>query len=156
MFQRFMFILTLLLSLPVSAADYDTYCNERFGFCVDYPTSFGMKPPPENGDGREFYDHNGFQMTASGINNVLDATVASEMKSRAQDFDRVTYRKQAKGWYALSGYKGEDILYVKSFVGQYSISTLYLQYPTALKSDYDATVNHMVKSFIPGDLSEAH
>lgn len=148
--------LPLLLIQPAQADGYLSYCNDRFGFCVDYPEYFGMEPAPENNDGRKFYDRDGFQMTASGINNVLDGTLESEMKERETDFDSVTYRKQDKGWYALSGYKGDDILYVKSFVGQHSISTLYLQYPTAMKSDYDRTVSHIVKSFVPGDLSEAH
>ncbi|MDD5393877.1 MAG: hypothetical protein PHE17_12735 [Thiothrix sp.] len=148
--------LLLWLSLPAFATDYTNYCNDRFGFCVDYPSSFSMEPPPENDDGRRFHDRHGFQMTASGINNVLDATVASEMKSTVGDFDTVTYRKKGSNWYALSGYKGRDILYVKSYVGQSAINTLYLQYPKALKTNYDASVSRIVKSFVPGDLNEAH
>lgn len=148
--------LSVLLPLPSLAENYTRYCNDRFGFCVDYPVSFGMKPAPANGDGRIFYDDNGFRLIASGINNVLDDTPENELKNREKDFDTITYRKQEKTWYVLSGYRGNDILYVKSLVGKHSINTLYLQYPTAMKGDYDATVNHIVKSFLPGNLSEPH
>ncbi|MEB4589766.1 hypothetical protein VSS37_02115 [Candidatus Thiothrix sp. Deng01] len=148
--------LALLAAIPAFASDYTSYCNDRYGFCVDYPSGFGMGPASTNDDGRKFYDEEGFQMTASGINNVLDSTVASEMKGQEKDFDTVTYRKRKDDWYALSGYKDGNILYVKSWVGSGSINTLHLRYPTAKKSDYDAAVNHIVQSFRPGDLEEAH
>lgn len=156
MLRKPLAVLALALAIPVFASGYANYCNSRYGFCVDYPANFGMEPAPVNNDGRVFYDGEGFRMTASGINNVLDGTVKSEMKSREDDFDSVTYRKQQDNWYALSGYKDDNILYVKSWVGSGAINSLYLQYPTAMKDEYDETVNHLVKSFIPGDLEESH
>jgi hypothetical protein len=144
------------LSLPALAADYTRYCNSRYGFCVDYPPYFGMEPSPINNDGRNFMDNEGFTMSATGINNVLDASIADEMQSREEDFDTVTFRKRKDDWYVLSGYKDDLILYVKSWVGKGSINTVYMQYPKAMKADYDETVSHIVKSFQPGDLSETH
>lgn len=149
-------LLACCIALPAIASDYENYCNSRYGFCVDYPSGFGMGPAPVNNDGRNFYDGEGFQMTASGINNILDGTVTSEMKEREKDFDIITYSKRKGDWYTLSGYHGEDILYIKSWVGTGSINTLYLVYPTDMKEDYDDAVNHIVKSFQPGDLDETH
>ena len=156
MLRKPLAVLALALAIPVFASGYTYYCNSRYGFCVAYPANFGMEPAPVNNDGRVFYDGEGFRMTASGINNVLDGTVKSEMKSREDDFDSVTYRKEQDNWYALSGYKDDNILYVKSWVGSSAINSLYLQYPTAMKDEYDETVKHLVKSFIPGDLEESH
>ncbi len=144
------------LAPPALAADYTRYCNSRYGFCVDYPPYFGMEPSPINNDGRNFMDSEGFTMSATGINNVLDGTVATEMQSREEDFDTVTYRKHKDNWYVLSGYKDDLILYVKSWVGSGSINTVYMQYPKTMQAEYDETVNHIVKSFVPGDLRETH
>jgi len=68
------FTILLMLGLTISATakmDYKEYCNARFGFCVLHPVTFGIKPAPVNNDGREFYDGNGFYMTASAMYNVL-------------------------------------------------------------------------------------
>ncbi len=95
-------------------------------------------------------------MTAAGINNVTDETLKSEIEGFLDRFDTVTYRKLGNNWYALSGYKGEHIIYIKGWVGAGSINHLYLQYPSALKADYDDVVKRIVKSFRPGDLGSLH
>jgi len=149
-------LLLLCLSRPVFAAEYETYCNDRFGFCVDYSVDFEIEPAPENNDGRVFYNQNGFSMTVSGSNNALEANVDSEIARQATEFDRVTYRQKKADGYALSGYSGHNILYVRGYVGVASLNTLYLRYPSQSKADYDVIVTHIVKSFQPGDLDAAH
>ena len=150
------FLGLLIISLLAHATADTRYCNSRFGFCVEYPSEFGSEPAPDNNDGRVFFDRNGFRMTAAGINNVTDETLKSEIEVFLDRFDTVTYRKLGNNWYALSGYKGEDIIYIKSWVGAGSINHLYLQYPSALKADYDYVVKRIVKSCRPGDLFSLH
>jgi hypothetical protein len=73
------------------------YCNARFGFCVRYPASLIKdRAAPENGDGRRFDNGNSLVMTVSGINNALDDTLKSEMRSARDEFDRITYRARAR------------------------------------------------------------
>lgn len=132
-----------------SAEEYKQYCNARFGFCVVYPAGFGVSPASDNNDGREFYDREGFTMTASGMHNVLESTLRAEMKSQEEDFDTVTYRKVKSNWYVLSGHKGDNILYIKTYVGRETIYHLYLRYPVSLKKEYDKTVSKVAQSFKP-------
>jgi len=53
-------------------------------------------------------------MIASGMYNVLENSLKEEMKSQEEDFDTVTYRKVKNNWYVLSGYKDDNILYIKT------------------------------------------
>jgi hypothetical protein len=138
------------------AQSYKKYCNKRFGFCVEYPEDFGMEPAPTNNDGRAFYDGEGFRMTASGINNVMDETLKSEMLSQEQNFDSISYRTSGNNWYVLSGLKGNEIIYLKTFVGKGSINHLYISYPSRTKADYESIVNRISRSFVPGDLGNLH
>ncbi len=135
---------------PVSAQGYKKYCNARFGFCVAYPVGLSMSPTSDNNDGRKFYDHNGFILTASGMYNVLENSLRIEMKSQEEDFDTVTYRKVKNNWYVLSGYKENNILYIKTYMGKETIYHLYLRYPVELKNEYDKTVSKVSRSFKPG------
>jgi hypothetical protein len=142
--------------VPLSAQEVARYCNTRYGFCVSYPIHFRMEPPPANDDGRRFYDRNGFVMTASGINNALRDTLQTEMRSQSGDFDKITYRSQGENWFVLSGHKGVNILYRKTFVGNGSINHLYIEYPARLKAKYDETVAKVVRFFKPGSLEVDH
>ena len=138
------------------AQDLARYCNSRFGFCVEYPKGLEMEPPPANNDGRRFHDSDGFWMIASGINNVQDDTLQSEMSSDKDEFDTITYEKVGKNWYVLSGMKGSDILYLKTYAGKGSINHLYMEYPAQMKNRYDNAVKAISGSFVPGSLNSAH
>jgi hypothetical protein len=129
---------------------YTKYCNSRFNFCTLYPVNFGMGPAPDNNDGREFYDREGFSMTASGMYNVLENSLKDEMKSQEEDFDTITYHKVKNNWYVLSGYKKNNILYIKTYMGKETIYHLYIRYPAELKKNYDKIVSEIVHSFKPG------
>ena len=51
---------------------YQTYTNTRFGFTVEYPTTFTVGPAPSNNDGREFYNED-FKMLAYGSHiNIIE------------------------------------------------------------------------------------
>jgi hypothetical protein len=153
-------LLALLLSVSFAAGAFaqedSKYCNSRFRFCVSYPKGLKMQPPPANDDGRQFQGADGFLMTASGINNVLDGTLKSELADQKTEFDKITYQKAGTDWYALSGFKGSEVLYLKTFVGKGSINHLYISYPVSRKAQYDKIVEGISKSFTPGPLNTAH
>jgi hypothetical protein len=141
---------------PALAQSYKKYCNARFGFCVEYPANFGMEPAPTNGDGREFTDGEGFRLSISGINNIMHENLKSEMLSQEQNFDTISYRTSGNNWYVLSGLKGNEIIYLKTFVGKGSINHLYVSYPSRLKAEYENQVAQISRSFVPRGLDEAH
>ena len=150
------FVFLPCMAFSAGSQKFSQYCNERYGFCVGYPTGLIMDEPPVNGDGRKFHDAQGFVLIASGINNVLDDTFASTMQSQLQEFDNVTYKATGKNWFVLSGTKGSDILYLKTFVGKGSKNDLYIEYPASQKAAYDTIVGEISRSFKPGDLNEYH
>lgn len=154
-FLYFGFVFFSLATMSANATDYEKYCNSRYGFCIDYPAHLLIKPEPENGDGRQFYEEN-FTMTVSGINNALDESLAGEMQAQYDHFDLVTYKKSGANWFVLSGYKGNDILYIKAYIGKGSSNYLHLQYSKQLKRRYDAVVNRISRSFKAGDISLFH
>jgi len=149
----------MVIFATISAAEsreYTIYCNERFGFCVDYYLDFKTETSPENGDGIQLYDDHGLMMIASGINNATGNTLSTEMADQGISFDSIIYRKKGENWFVLSGFKGSNIVYLKTFVGSGSINHLYIQYPVDRKNDYDGIVSHLSHSFKPGDLTEFH
>jgi hypothetical protein len=138
------------------AEEYQKYCNARFGFCVEYPARLTMEPPPVNDDGRVFTDGQGLRLTASGINNVMEETLANARLSQEREFDRVSYRSGGSNWYVLSGYKGDKIIYLKTFVGRGSINHLYISYHACKKAEYEEMVTRVARSLVPGELEEGH
>lgn len=140
----------LLFSSQLYAQSYKSYCNSRFGFCVNYPATFGMGPAPTNNDGREFSDRDGFFMIASGNYNVLENSLTDEMRSQEKDFDTITYKKRKRNWYVLSGYKNNNIVYIKTYMGRETIYHLYIRYPIKRKREYDQIVSRISHSFKPG------
>jgi hypothetical protein len=157
--KRLVFLLTIVsavASVPAWSGNYIPYCNERYGFCVEHPSTLMMDPPPANGDGRRFYDPNGFSMVVSGINNVLDDTVETEMKSQAKDVERITYRTKGRKWFVLSGHKGSDVVYLKTYVGGGAINHLSIKYPVKKGAEYAEIAARISRSFKPGDLAAAH
>ena len=145
-------ILLVSYMVAVNAQEYKRYCNNRYGFCVKYPSYFGIEPAPDNGDGRRFYDRDGFVMIAYGSMNVFNDTLQSEMRSQSQDFDKITYRFKRQNWYVLSGYKGSNILYLKTYVGNVA-NYLYIEYPAHQKAKYNGIAAKISRSFKPGNLN---
>lgn len=144
----------IVLSEPINSQEYVEYCNERYGFCVNYPSNLKKERPPDNGDGQRFNDGKGFLMIVSGINNGLDDNLKTEMASQSKYFDKITYQTYKDNWFVLSGYKGSNILYLKTYVGRSSINHLYIQFPSSQKSEYDNVVTKISKSFKSGNLND--
>jgi hypothetical protein len=75
-------LLFLLFSIIQLRAQQNTkYYNERFGFCFSYPKDMKSDPPPANGDGICVRDLDGLVITCSGIGNILEDSLQSELES---------------------------------------------------------------------------
>ena len=131
---------------------YTKYCNERYGFCVKYPVNFGMEPAPYNNDGRAFYDNEGYFMRAYGSHNALEHSINAEMKYEEKGFDIVTYQTAKNNWYVLSGYKDDNIIYIKTYMSpdKSIFYHLRISYPAKFKTEYNEIVSKASKSFKPG------
>ncbi len=140
-------------SLFAGAEQFDTYCNARFGFCVDYPKRLMTGAGPSSGDGGNFYDAGGFSMEVAGINREPHQTVASEMKRVSKSFRKITHRGKGKDWFELSGYKDDKIVYSKVYVGKASVNRLWIEYPEEKKAQYSKTASRVSRSFKPGTIN---
>lgn len=89
------YMLTLLLGLGVfaqvslySQATAETYCNNRFGFCVSYPSDVQpQKDGAINGDGVILTTADGaITINISGSHNVMDWTMEKMFTFTKEDF----------------------------------------------------------------------
>jgi len=139
------FVITLLTM--TLHASYERYCNARFGFCVDVKRSWGKEPAPANNDGRSFFDNEGFKMSVYGSYNALDQNLRAHQEGYRSELDQITYQPIKHNWYVLSGYKGSEIIYIKTFLNNKTFYTLYIRYPKALQGRYNPIVSRLSKSF---------
>ncbi|MDB0037985.1 hypothetical protein N9F08_01355, partial [bacterium] len=101
---------------------WKSYHNERFNFCVGYPTNFLKEVgESENHDGNTFENANGSsEMRASGITNVLEETIEEAFESATkngsyfEDEQIITYKQQKGNWFVVSGKYYESIFYAKT------------------------------------------
>ena len=137
----------VLATTAVSAADWNRYCNPRFGQCADIPAGFRADPPPANGDGLVFRDAYGASITISAGYNVMDDPMGWQRNFWLETIGSPAYQAHGPNWFVLSGVKGATIYYVKVFITPSTASTLAIEYPADRKAAYDGIVARTSKSF---------
>ena len=71
----FLLLGLMLLAFGLNAQQSSTYCNNRFGFCVNYPASLKQSADePVNGDGISLEEKDGIKVSISGSFNVMNWT----------------------------------------------------------------------------------
>lgn len=145
-------VLFVTIAATNSVAAPFTYSNARFGTVCTFPDEiFTLRQPePENGDGQQWLSADGASLICSGILNIDDDTpkglVAAEKASQGPDY-KITYSKTGKDWAVLSGLKDENIFYERRLFGKDGvIRTVWIDYPSALKSKYDPLVGPIASS----------
>ncbi len=136
-------LLLIWLGSVAWAMGWSTYCNERFGFCIQRPAFMAPQPPPQNGDGQEFRLGSA-RLIAFGSNQVLSL---AETYRLAQKDLRVTYRVLRPEFFVVSGYKKGSMVvyhYTKATGGAYI--SVYLEYPVSQKKTYDPLIKPIVDS----------
>ena len=147
----------IFMSAQPANAEWRTYENMRFGFAFTYPAHIFLPgPAPENGDGRRFYapDEEAI-ISVWGSYNALDHRPKSYFKFARDEVgvvDNITYKRLAKDWLVISGYKGNMVYYEKTvFTCNFQrMTSVSITYPAAKKKDYDGMVGKITKSLDPG------
>lgn len=160
-------ILTLLVLLNCSASgtlkttepfvSNDSYCNARFGYCIEYPA--GILIPQEeaaNGDGRKFNNRKGdVILTVFGRLN-LDSEgevipFAKQYKNdlaRLQKEAKITYKIAGSDFYVISGqYKNGKTFYHKMILKNDAFCFAMLEYGKDEKSVFDKYAGVIYKTF---------
>lgn len=133
---------------------YALYQNGRYGTFIAYPASyFAVKPAPDSGDGRTFVSADGTsRFLVFAQYNALGLSQAAMMQDDIAmgGYDDVTYQKQGKGWYVLSGFVANDIFYRKVILDPSGLVQVFeISYPASLKQSFDPVVTYMAQSFGP-------
>jgi hypothetical protein len=140
---------------------YGKYCNERFGYCINYPIGI-IYPQPEsyNGDGRVFKNKQGEEiLTVWGRNNsdpdfghisieqqFNDDLHGGEEENGSKDLV-ITYQKLGKTFFVISGYNKDKIFYQKTIVKGDAFAFAILEYDESEKTTFDSVSERIFKSF---------
>ena len=152
----FLALVIMALAVPALAADWIRYSNPRFGATADVPEEgFIANPPPDNGDGQSWASEDGKGEIAvygsfAAIVETFEAYRNWVIKIKKDGGLDITYDAGGRGWFAYSGFQGDDIVY-KKVIRAENCSVLvanhvYLKYPASQKERYDPIVRRMAKS----------
>ena len=148
----------LFVAVAAQAGDggWWRYVNPRFGTAADIPVAgFVPDPAPENGDGKAWTSTDGLGHIAvygSHVAVAEDFTGYREflLETAQNDGVDITYSAAKAGWFAYSGFKGDDIVYVKvvesDACGALVAHHLSLRYPRDQREAYAPIVKHMAHS----------
>jgi len=159
------YTMMLLLALPClsgigqASPQYETYCNSKYGYCVDYPSKI-LLPQGESGSGDgqvfESRDKENSLTIYRDLRDNMDPDVKFDIASAyKEDIDvtesrtgkTVTYKKLGKMFYIVSGYEGKKIYYQKTFLSEDGqLVTCRLVYLERDKQLYNPLLDHIMKS----------
>jgi hypothetical protein len=144
----------LLLVLMISSATAQSmmrhYCNARFAFCIDYPSSFVIQSAPDNDDGRTFKSKDGLvKMLVYGSNNSLMEKLETRFlaESTSSDTRKVTYKLFKADFFVISGSESNKDFYQKVLFKNDQYKTFLISYPTTMKKIYDPITAKIAASF---------
>ncbi len=159
---RFLPVFVLLLSLSTAGfaqapGGYSTYCNNRFGYCLNYPRSMAPQPESGGGDGRIFKDQKtGATLAVWGRNTTrpdggdysLEEQYAGDLQQFQSQPDRkISYHMLGKDFFVISGYVAGNVFYQKVVIRDSGFGYAYLEYPQGAKKKYDEVSVQLYKSF---------
>lgn len=118
--------------------------GQRSNDMVDLvPPGWQLQPPDANWKGKRFLSPDGVAWFAAYATPVEIETVASHMKAIAfVDGETLTYLRGQEDWIAVSGFKGDRIIYRKAIIacaGKVWHHVAF-EYPMALKREMDRFV----------------
>jgi hypothetical protein len=145
---------------------FDTYCNARFGFCIEYPKDI-LTPgdESENGDGRIFSDTSGqttlrvFGRIAEGVDGhqiSIAQQYAEDLKTPmtpegTEEFI-ITYKKLGEDFFVISGYAngkfhGRKVFYQKTIAKNGAFAYAILTYNETQQKQFNSVPGKVFKSF---------
>jgi hypothetical protein len=151
-------LLLVALGIPTvaSAEGWRRYTNDRFGTSVEVPASFRAQHAPANDDGRTFVSSDGgsrILVYGSYAPSVIVDTFAAYRRwtkeQALQDGYELSYDAAGKDWFALSGARGDRIIYLRVLASCPDRSVghhVSIEYPAAEKGRHDAVVTRLSRS----------
>lgn len=138
------------------SGSFHTYTNARFGFFIEYPDEFLTQEPPQNGDGVTLFsrDHQSILVVAGGNSSGISlGEYYDQAVSRLHE--EPTYVKLDGNSFVLSWTEGNQIVYLKMFVGRGSNNSLEFRYPESQRTEYESVVSELESTFHHGDIDRS-
>lgn len=136
---------------------YNKYTNAKYGFTIEYPSSYKVKEYSDNRYGAEI-TNNLASILVFGTNNVENKTPSKlyeeAIKSHAKD--EILYQSQKDNWFIVSWKEGSMIKYSKTTVGKGSVNTFIISYPESERLAFQGIIYRISSSFKTPGISEAH
>lgn len=152
--KAFMFgLLFLLFGIVGQAfADANEYENERYDFVVNWAEGNYTVKEPDNGDGiivAEPKNKMEFRAFGSKSWDVLGMDFDTGVAEECKNFDKVTLKRinKEKGWFVLSGYKGNDIIHIKGLYTPDTVCEFIMHYPQKMQGMYAEFAEGALRSF---------
>lgn len=142
------------------ADDWMSYVNPRFGTTAEVPVEgFAANRPPDNGDGQSWASVDGkgtisiygsFMVVADTFQGYREFT----LNTAREDGVTITHSAGRDDWFAYSGTRGPDIVYMKALLSKDcappTAHHVYLKYPATQRKRYDPIVTRVAKSLRAG------
>lgn len=126
---------------------YETYCNSKFDYCVDYPVDI-LIPQEESpmGDGRIFLsDDETRKMTVWGEFNILDETLQQRMEDNMVEVDNAE-TEITDEFFVIKGMQNGKHYYQKTKMVDDRFVTIVIKYPAEKARSCEKVIQHITKS----------
>ncbi|MEK6783353.1 MAG: hypothetical protein AABY93_16750 [Bacteroidota bacterium] len=131
----------VITKLGSEEINFETYCNQKFGFCLDYPSEI-LYPQGEsdNGDGQVFKSKDAdntmwvYRDVRNYVNSEIHYTIEDVYNedSRGNNPDKpqrvITFQKLGEDYFVVSGYNAGNIFYQKTILTNGEFITCLLEY----------------------------
>lgn len=142
-----------------SEIKYDTYCNSRYGYCIDYPAGL-LFPQGEapSGDGQAFKSKNADAELLVyrdlrdhfTMDEPYTIKTAYEEDARGNDPEKpkkvIVYKKLGKDFFIVSGYSNGKIFYQKTILSEDGLVTGSIEYPETDSAVYNKISERVFQS----------
>jgi hypothetical protein len=145
-------------TLLAQQTNYNTYCNTRYVYCIDYPGFLYPQPEAYNGDGRIFTDKDGIEklrvwgskmlsIDSNGDEMNIQASFKYQLAESKKTGKLVSYSKLGKNFFVISGNDGKRIFYQKTIRLKDGYGTAMLTYKEAERTRYNILAKQIFASF---------
>lgn len=139
----------------VRAERWEQYRNRARGFRFEYPADFFTSKLVLPGDAGETFEALGgrARLAAFALPNPerksLDRVARDYLREAGNP--RVDYRRRTRnGALVVSGYRGDDVFYLRVAPGRGDVQGIELSYPAEVERAFDPIVGRISLSFRPG------
>jgi len=155
-------LLAVLVKVSADAAaaqGFATYRNERHGFSLSYPAGIFAPQAATNDNGRVF-------LSRDGNARLLAGALPNAEGMNLRDYRRYVLQQSYQGasidyapvrdtWFVLSGTRDGVMFYerVTFTCGGRLINSWAMLYPAAERHFYDRIVEHVARTYRPGEAS---